>query len=472
MRHSTVPLFDAGEVIDRPAREAAAVKVSQSDDLVTGIAGAALWGPLLDRLGLVDEADRRLLRPIGPGGYSGGECYRAVVEVILAGGDVVSDRSLLGGTANERLRGGHVLPSQWTLWRFGAGADLGRAMRAAAVNRAMLARAWAMGGGPEPGLVTIDPDATDVATYGLGKEGSTFCYKGQTGLSPMVGVCGETGDVLGVRARAGNAYPGRAIASFIRECHGAIPAPVRDESNIWVRVDSAGYQLEVIDICTELGTAFTITAPAKKNVAAAIHALATDPGTVWSPALGTEGKRGSEVAETTLTIGASRNHAEAVRHVRLIVRRQRTRDGDQLSFDDLDGWRFHAIITNLPPLFAPAPQVEYHHRRRGGIPEDAIRQLKEDFAFGHAPFSNFFGNWLWWHACALAHNTCRWIRVLALPDEFHRCRGKRWRLAFFNLAARVVNHAGATRLRLAGNYTQAGAFIEALTRIRRLPAYA
>ena len=120
MRHCTVPLFDAGEVIDRPAREAAAVKVSQSDDLVTGIAGAALWGPLLDRLGLVDEADRRLLRPIGPGGYSGGECYRAVVEVILAGGDVVSDRSLLGGTANERLRGGHVLPSQWTLWRFGA----------------------------------------------------------------------------------------------------------------------------------------------------------------------------------------------------------------------------------------------------------------------------------------------------------------------------------------------------------------
>ena len=64
------------------------------------------------------------------------------------------------------------------------------------------------------------------------------------------------------------------------------------------------------------------------------------------------------------------------------------------------------------------------------------------------------------------------IRVLALPDEFHRCRGKRWRLAFFNLAARVVNHAGATRLRLAGNYTQAGAFIEALTPIRRLPAYA
>ena len=59
----------------------------------------------------------------------------------------------------------------------------------------------------------------------------------------------------------------------------------------------------------------------------------------------------------------------------------------------------------------------------------------------HAPVQNFFGNWLWWHACALAHNTARWVRVLALPASFHRCRGKRLRLAFFNVAARVVHHA-------------------------------
>ncbi|MGH9213242.1 MAG: transposase [Acidimicrobiales bacterium] len=129
--------------------------------------------------------------------------------------------------------------------------------------------------------------------------------------------------------------------------------------------------------------------------------------------------------------------------LRLIVRRQRTRAGDQLSFDDLDSWRFHAIITNLPAIFAPADQVEYHHRRRGGIPEHTIRQLKEDFALGHAPFSNFYANWTWWHGCALAHNVARWLRVLALPQAFHRTRAKRWRLAFFNVAARIVNHAGS-----------------------------
>ena len=125
-----------------------------------------------------------------------------------------------------------------------------------------------------------------------------------------------------------------------------------------------------------------------------------------------------------------------------------------------------------PPLFAPADMVEAHHRLRGGIPEDAIRQLKEDFGLIHAPVNNFFGNWLWWHACALAHNIARWVRHLALPREFRRCRGKRLRLAFFNVAARVVDHARQLWLRLPRSHAWADAFIEALTRIRALPAFA
>ncbi len=158
--------------------------------------------------------------------------------------------------------------------------------------------------------------------------------------------------------------------------------------------------------------------------------------------------------------------------LRLIVRRQPTTAGDQLSFDDIDGWRFHAIVTNIPAWLGPAAMVEAHHRLRGGIPEDTVRQLKEDFGFDHAPLENFFGNWLWWHACALAHNTARWLDVLALPREFRRCRGKRRRLAFFNVAARVVTHARQLWLRLPRSHAWAAAFIEALTRVRRLPAYA
>jgi hypothetical protein len=236
-----------------------------------------------------------------------------------------------------------------------------------------------------------------------------------------------------------------------------------------VRVDSAGYQHDVFAACEQLGAAFSVTAPQRSNVRNTILALAADPTTVWVPALGAEGERGSEIAETTIEIGNTKKNR---RVLRLVVRRQRTGAGQQLSIDDLDGWRFHAIVTNLPALFAPATDVEAHHRLRGGIPEDTIRQLKEDFGLIHAPVQNFFGNWLWWHACALAHNVARWIRDQHLPREFRRCRGKRLRLAFFNVAARVVRHARQLWLRIPRSHAWADAFIEALTRIRALPAFA
>lgn len=122
------------EVAGRAARSVAHPVAEASEDSVTAVAGVALWDELLDRLGLVGEADRRDLRPIGPGGYSGGVCYRAVVETQLAGGDFLSDRWLLADEATAVLHGGHVLPSHSALYHFVAGADLGRVQRAAAVN--------------------------------------------------------------------------------------------------------------------------------------------------------------------------------------------------------------------------------------------------------------------------------------------------------------------------------------------------
>jgi hypothetical protein len=463
---TTAAIFEIEDtVVTRPARQVAHPVVSASEEDLTGIAGVAIWGELLDRLGLVAEADRRELRPIGPGGYSGGECYRAVVETQLAGGDFISDRALLDGEATRRLRGDHRLASTPTLWRFLAGADLGRVKKAEAVNRAMLRRAWAMGAGPRPGIITIDPDATYVSTYGPGKEGSRFSYKGEVQMSPLVGVCGETGDVLAIRARAGNASPRKKLASFVDECVAAIPEPWRSMRQLWVRIDSAGYSAAVVEAAIRHDAAFSITCLKDKKVQAAIYELASNDKTVWVPAIGADGDiAGSEIAETIYRF--------AGRDLRMIVRRQRRRAGEQLSFDDLDGWRFHAIVTNVPYIFGDAASIEHHHRLRGGAPEEAIRQLKEDFGLNHAPLESFFGNWLWWCASALAYNTARWVRVLALPESFATCRGKRLRLSFFNVPARVTTSGRRLRLRLPRAYVHAKDFIAALGRLRELPAFA
>lgn len=462
--NATGLLFDVeGVVSARPAASVPAPVVSGSAEDLTPVAGVALWGPLLDRLNPVAEADRRGLRPIGPGGYSGGQCYRALTEVLLAGGDFLSDRVLLADPATATLRGTNALPSVSTLWRFLAGADLGRVAKAAAVNRVMLTRAWAAGAAPEGKRLTIDPDATRVATYGARKEGSAFSRTGQTALSPLVGVCGETGDVLALRARGGAANDGRAMGSFIDECVQAVPAGCRDRYRLWIRVDSAGYQQQVIQAAERHHADFTVTAKGYTNVVSAVHALAADPDTTWVAALGRETGKGSQIAETTTTLLG--------RELRLIVRRQPKDAGDQLAIDELDGWRLHAIITNISSARMAAAEVEAHHRLRGGIPEDTIRALKNDFGMIHAPVGSFFGNWLYWQAAAFAHNLGLWLRTLALPRAFRRVRGKRLRLAFLNAAARLVRHGRRLHLRFGRAYPHTETFTHALDRLHALPAF-
>src|SRR5512142_1793616 len=193
-------------------------------------------------------------------------------RALLAGGDFLSDRALLADPATAALRGGHALPSVATLWRFLAGADLGRVTKAAATNRVMLRRAWAAGAAPEGTRLTIDPDATRVATYGPGKQGSAFARTGQPALSPLVGVCGETGDVLAIRARGGAANDGRAMGSFLDECVRAVPSPARKRYRLWIRGDSAGYSDQVLAAAERHDADFSVTARGYSTVTGVVHA--------------------------------------------------------------------------------------------------------------------------------------------------------------------------------------------------------
>src|ERR687898_330734 len=198
----------------------------------------------------------------------GGRCWTASTSWMMLTG-VGCGRS--GRAATAALRGATALPSVSTLSRFCAEADLGRAAKAGAVNRRMLTRAWAAGAAPAGPVITIDPDATRVATYGAGKQASAFDRNGQTSLSPLVGICGETGDVLAVRARGGAANDGRAMGRFIGECVGAVPAAARRGRKLWIRVDSAGYQRQVVAAAERHDAYFSVTARQLDNVVEAIH---------------------------------------------------------------------------------------------------------------------------------------------------------------------------------------------------------
>ena len=136
---TTAPLFEIEDrVVSWALRRVGRVAVKAGEEHVTGVGGIAVFGEVLDRLDVVEVADPCHLRPIGPVGCSGGECYRLLVELQLAVSDFLSDVSVLFDETTRRLRGRHALSNHATLVRFLAGADFGRVMRARGVNRQMV----------------------------------------------------------------------------------------------------------------------------------------------------------------------------------------------------------------------------------------------------------------------------------------------------------------------------------------------
>src|SRR5664280_3659115 len=150
------------------------------------------------------------------------------------------------------------------------------------------------------------------------------------------------------------------MGSCIDECVAAVPTGARDRYRLWIRLDSAGYQDQVLAAAERHQADFSVPARQYAPVAAVFHALAADPATVWTPALGRETEQGSEVAATTTTLLG--------RTVRLIVRRQSKAAGDQLAIDDSEHWRLHDIITDVGPERMSAAAQPVVRLDRGGIP--------------------------------------------------------------------------------------------------------
>jgi hypothetical protein len=135
-------------------------------------------------------------------------------------------------------------------------------------------------------------------------------------------------------------------------------------------------------------------------------------------------------------------------------------------------------------------RVDQRHLARKAASDvlQCVAYFKGDFGLCHAPVANFFGNWAWWHAAALAYNVAPWLRALALPEPFATCRGKRLRSAFLNVAAKVVRGGRRLKLRPPRAYAHAGpaptpglrprrayahaqALIDAIVILRRLPTF-
>jgi hypothetical protein len=424
------------------------VMVEFDDERLVANAGLVLTATLSDRLGIERLVDETVDLGQRPGAARPGRKVLSLVHAIAAGADSIDDCELLRAGATEPLLGHRVMAPS-TLGIFLRSFTFGHVRQLDRVLARSLERAWAAGAGPSGERLVVDLDSFIGEVFGYEKQGAAVAYTGERGYHPLIASRSGSGEVLHARLRKGSAGSGRGALRFVQEL---IPRLRRAGASgeIVVRADSAFWNKQLMAYLAAQGCRYSIALPMHKAVVEAIAAIAEAE---WQPVADYPETGICELAETTLG------------EQRLVVRRVHLQ-AQEAQAELFAYWRHFAFLTNREEEMHA---LDREHRQHAEV-ELAIRDLK-DQALAHFPSGSFAANCAWTVIACLAHNLQRWTGMLGLDDPTPRTAQtiRRWLLA---LPGRLTRSARRWTLHLPARWPWQRHFIEALTRIRALPAAA
>ncbi len=416
------------------------------DERVVVNAGIVLAVAVGRRLGLEALVDAAVRLGGRPGAARPGRKVLSLIHAMLLGADCIDDCDVLRAGRTEAVLG-HRPMAPSTLGTFLRSFSFGHVRQLDRVLGQALRRAWQAGAGPGKGRLVIDIDSFVGEVHGHAKQGAGYGYTRQLGYHPLLATRADTSEVLHVRLRKGQANTQRGALRFVDE----LLARVRKASAagpILLRADSGFWNKKITARLREQGCRYSIGVTMHKIVTAQIAVIADE---AWEPVADYPDTGVCELAETTLG------------EDRLIVRRVHLHaQADQAEL--FTYWRHHAFITNRSE---PMHEVDSEHRQHAQV-ELVIRDLK-DQALAHFPSGHYSANSAWTVIACLAHNLGRWTAQLGLTDPTPRA-ARTLRRRLFALPGRLTKTARRPTLHLPARWPWQTDFIEALTRIRALPA--
>lgn len=413
--------------------------------------GLLLPMTLAGRLGLRELVDAKVDLRDAAGHANVGLKAVGLIASLLAGGDSIDDADALrSGRSQEAI--GQWMPAPSTLGTFLRSFTWADARSLDSVAAELLARAWQAGAGPGAAPLTIDVDSTICEVYGAQKQGARFGYTKARGYHHLLASAAGIGDVLGVRARGGNAHTARGAASFLTEVFNRARAAGATGA-LSLRADSGFYSKNVVDACNKAGVRYSITVKMSKSLHKVIDEIGDND---WTP-IPYWLEEGADVAETTW-----RPFAKKRPEVRLIVRRVKLTPGSQLAL--FATYDYHALITNRDGAML---ELEADHRAHAQV-ELVIRDLKEGAGWNHMPSGRFAANAAWAAFGAIAHNLARWTgRLGGISDKVVTTPTLRRR--YLAIPGHLTRSARRTTLHLAENWPWQTRFLAAIRRLRAIP---
>src|SRR3954451_7196457 len=416
------------------------------DERVVVNAGIVLAVTLGQRLGLERLVDQTGRLGVRAGASRPGRKVLSLIHAMLLGADCIDDCDVLRAGRTEAVLG-HKAMAPSTLGTFLRSFTFGHVRQLDRVLAEALKRAWRAGAGPGRGRLVIDIDSFVGEVHGHAKQGAGYGYTRQLGYHPILATRADTSEVLHVRLRRGQANTQRGALRFVDE----LLARVRRAGatgQILLRADSGFWNKKVIARLREQDCRYSIGVTMHKVVTARIALI---PDDAWQPVPDYPDSGVCELAETTLG------------QDRLIVRRVHLH-AQQDQTELFTYWRHFAFITNRTEAIH---DVDAEHRQHAQV-ELVIRDLK-DQALAHFPSGHYSAKSTWTVIACLAHNLGRWTNLLGLTDPTPRA-ARTLRRRLFALPGRLTHSARRWTLHLPVRWPWQIDFIEALTRIRALPA--
>lgn len=425
-----------------------AVKVRFDEDRLVSDAGLVLTATLADRLGLEGLVNESVWLGYGtPGAALPGRKVMTLVSGMLAGADSIDDMNLLrAGSTGLVLSHRVMAPS--TLGTFLRAFTFGHVRQLDRVLDVALARAWEAGAGPADGPLVIDVDSFVGEVYGYEKQGAGYGYTRVYGYHPLMAVRADTGEVLHIRNRKGQANSQRGVERFIDELLARVDR-AGHHGQVVVRADSGFENHRLMRSLDHRGVEFSIAVKNSPQIKKLIEQI---PETDWTPVTDYPSGGEAQVAELPF------------KDWRLIVRRTRLTDEHQARL--WPDWRHHPFVTNRT---VPTIVADTDHRDHAEI-ELTIRDLK-DQALAHFPSGQMHANSAWIVIAALAHNLARWTTLIGLPHRpVQTARARRRQL--LQIPGRLVHTARQWTLRLPARWPWQTDFLTVLDALRALPARA
>jgi hypothetical protein len=434
--------------------------IGESDRSLTRYAGLAVTGELARRVRLVELIDAELAverraRPVKARrrGLSPGQLVVAIAESQLVGGEFFCDlEQVRADEAGAGLRTVGTTPSAPTA--------LQRAKDFRRVHCQRVERACARVGehldralgrdASEP--VTIDLDATVIEVYGARKQGAARNRLGQLSYAPHAAFWAERGRALTSELVGGNRekLTGSQCARIATRALSLLPAA---HGPVTFRIDSAYYQLELLERLRREHARFTVSVPRSQAMWKALSAIGED---AWQDALDMPGAQVAEInyrpdgwKHEPLRLIIRRTVFSAAQIARLKgSRRLKTIHPEQLQLaldgeiDSVYGYTF--ILTDLH--WQPAAWIEHFHRHRAQI-EERLKESKLGQALRHLPSGDEHANRVWLTAALLALNLTAFCCDLCpaagasgkAPDNAPlRRAAKTLRNLMFTIPARIV----------------------------------